>query len=831
MPRLGHYFHAALWVCVGTLTFSSLASASEPLSNKLSVRYTLAKVKKFWIADCDGDGWDDLVARGTEPEDGYTDRVNAFNIVGGTVRSLDQINIRRGEVGAACCADLDRDGEPEVVVSLADGEGAWVEVWQPTPTVLLRASAPVVTQDRDGSGRWDGRLEVRAVTDIDMDGIPDVICAISAGMDRRPRGIVVFSGETLDILFQHETAGPVSALKLGRHADPSHAVICFGTTAVMNGNSVGGFSDYHGNFYVLDHTGSFLWGDCCMSSPGSWGFDCGDIDSDGSCEIVLCRESAEGAPLKPFRLEIKEALTNTVEKNFDIPVLMTDISAVDLDGDTKAELVAVLSDNTFRVYDQELDILSERHQEGITRVYAVCDVDLDGKPEILATVGNSSVVVFDRNLNPIARKELPGMVRKVAFAATERSGGYILALAGTDVIIMKLTGNIIPGMPLGWITLTMGVGFALGGVAGGTIVAARARSRSRAKTRPRARIARDELLSCLAEFGHSGLARSNLGRLAQYCETVPESGSPKRPEHERRLHSIVKTYHEFTRGLLLRIARVGARWGESKGVASDLQRDINELDELLPPGQDATSSLITATGASEKVSALARRIHDRMVVLRRRVLAAYRADVPGAVCSVVASMRERLAEHGVGEIHISFQGEGLAQVEEQTLKTCLEILITNAAEAMADSAKREIAVSVRETQATVTVEVSDTGCGIRREDWERVFTREYSTKGEDRGLGLYHVRQALGRYGASVSVKASSPQGTTVALRLKRSEKTAPAPSPVEGDDDPSSSDVSSTPRAPTETGATGPVAEGRGRTRGAQAEPRSAEGPDRRAR
>jgi C4-dicarboxylate-specific signal transduction histidine kinase len=157
------------------------------------------------------------------------------------------------------------------------------------------------------------------------------------------------------------------------------------------------------------------------------------------------------------------------------------------------------------------------------------------------------------------------------------------------------------------------------------------------------------------------------------------------------------------------------------------------------------------------------------------VLASYNTDVPGAVCSVIASMRERLAEQGVTNVRTFFDGQGLAQVDQDTLKSGLEILLNNAAESMSQAEDRELSVDVGQGADGVFIDVTDSGCGIPKADWERIFERGSSTKGEGHGLGLYHVRQSLGRHGGSVRVKTSSAgQGTTMRIHLRAASREAP---------------------------------------------------------
>jgi signal transduction histidine kinase len=68
--------------------------------------------------------------------------------------------------------------------------------------------------------------------------------------------------------------------------------------------------------------------------------------------------------------------------------------------------------------------------------------------------------------------------------------------------------------------------------------------------------------------------------------------------------------------------------------------------------------------------------------------------------------------------------------------------------------------------------VTDTGCGIRREDQPRVFERFFQADGSrtggvrtrGSGLGLAIVKHACERLGAAVSLESELGKGTTVTV-------------------------------------------------------------------
>lgn len=94
--------------------------------------------------------------------------------------------------------------------------------------------------------------------------------------------------------------------------------------------------------------------------------------------------------------------------------------------------------------------------------------------------------------------------------------------------------------------------------------------------------------------------------------------------------------------------------------------------------------------------------------------------------------------------------------EEQVavLATVLGNLIENALDAMEGQPEGEITLLLHYQNGWLSCEVSDDGPGIDPVQLEAIFTKGFSTKGENRGVGLFLARQQIQNLGGDITVES-----------------------------------------------------------------------------
>ena len=93
-------------------------------------------------------------------------------------------------------------------------------------------------------------------------------------------------------------------------------------------------------------------------------------------------------------------------------------------------------------------------------------------------------------------------------------------------------------------------------------------------------------------------------------------------------------------------------------------------------------------------------------------------------------------------------------------------LCKNAFQAMEGTAEKQLSIRYRLYDGKATLQVIDTGCGIRAEDLSQIFDPFYTTKGSGQGtgLGLSTVRSLTEQAGGTITVQSCPGKGTTFSM-------------------------------------------------------------------
>ena len=227
------------------------------------------------------------------------------------------------------------------------------------------------------------------------------------------------------------------------------------------------------------------------------------------------------------------------------------------------------------------------------------------------------------------------------------------------------------------------------------------------------------------------------------------------------------------------------------GVAHDFNNLLTAMigfcDLLLlrhKPGDQSFSDIMQIKQNANRAANLVRQLlaFSRQQTLQPRVLSV--TDV----LAELANLMRRLIGENIELKMLHGRDIGFVKVDQNQLEQVIINLVVNARDAMAGGGRLTIVTSnhsVEQPQRRehetipsgdyVSIEVIDTGCGIPKENLQRIFEPFFSTKevGSGTGLGLSTVYGIVRQTGGFVLVDSVEGEGTTFTILLPRHQGEA----------------------------------------------------------
>ena len=147
-------------------------------------------------------------------------------------------------------------------------------------------------------------------------------------------------------------------------------------------------------------------------------------------------------------------------------------------------------------------------------------------------------------------------------------------------------------------------------------------------------------------------------------------------------------------------------------------------------------------------------------------------DPAAALEEALALLGDRIRRADV-DLDTDFQpNRGLVLGDPNRLQQVMINLLANALDALDGRDLRRLRIRSKVDEATYTIEISDSGCGIAPERIGRIFDLFETSKarGQGTGMGLSITRSIVGEYGGELNVESEVGVGTVFCLSLPRHE-------------------------------------------------------------
>jgi len=674
--------------------------------------------------------------------------------------------------------DLDRDGQQVIVLTGACQDRSEWRVWV-VDAVARRIAAEYSLAggpDIRADGNWDGGYKVVGAVEIPHaeERRQALIVVAIAGFDLEPRGVIAidpFAGEEL----WRYLVGPkpiASTVCIADLNGDGIQQIAFVGSAVnnMKGREYNGTSDDHCRLFVLAADGRLNWTEALFAGSGGADLQIADLNEDGKIELVTVENqrgegssrlvvwSAEGEELAA--VERSAAMTSLV-----LMPSKEDRAASIFVGDTSGAL------SRWELTERQLELRSEYRGTSPVHVQTVLDLAPEPGQEIVATDASGGIHVFDAELRLLASHEPTG------WAWSARAVRPFIAASGQTA--MLVLGNVNqPGLFLDLVASPGSsrlIWFLSLGLLPLAVVGVRHWKRQDMQSTESVRDLRLQLLGKLELSNHGAIGvLSYLRRLVWLLSNI-QAGKGKPDKLRSRLIDLSNEYRKECLPGLRRIIEL-AQLAETDSLvlirAKRAQQAVEDCLRVLGTNGPLDAELGETVSSCRKA---AYELELSLQEVRNEVHASFSSDLWLCWEFVLERWRPRIDEQGV-DVSLTNDGPGepaICRIDREELVFILDNLLDNALKAMNGMDHKNLAIKLSPKQRLWQCLISDTGCGIFPDDWDRALNTPFSSRSGG-GLGLPKTREILRKYGGHLEIVDSKPgEGTVFSLGLPYGKPSA----------------------------------------------------------
>ncbi|MDD4050965.1 MAG: ATP-binding protein [candidate division Zixibacteria bacterium] len=789
------------WFCL-CLFLAGLSPAADRPAFTLKQVDARPGIAAFEIGDIDGDGRIEAIELAVDHHAFFARELSHEEVIGPALFQANsqfymnfvkpiEIDATPGMELAIAYKDLMGDSAWLCIVAGTDKE-----------RILCRTEAVrgVNLNNRGGETEpsWNGSISQCLVADINRDGVPEIVLSVGVGFDLYPRGVYVYQYPSGLLLWRFLTAGNPNNIVISDANGDGFTETFFKTSATSNGAIVDDQSDTTADIFALDHTGRQIWrtgtGDRFEFSTSN--IQVCDCDKDNVPEIYYSTMVRTGDLDRQVQVLEKHRASDNLflqQRPFDAPHRFQQIMVGAVNNDSLTEIL--LNNGPSILNPVNLTTISEGpvprsdiayvgdlgqvmlmpnnpYVGDLTGGALVSGIILKAKDSLFIMDGGFRLLAvygadYGRQIGAVKYFHSPvggdylGMLVSVGEAGNPGSILYVLAITPAEAAAVSAwwSGGRAP-----WAIVV--VAFLLGiptGILLHRVITRKPRSDANHLA------VYEDLLSVLTAFGHGQAAGRNLTRLGFLFSNLPEA--PKKIAGILpNIQSAVETYRSLTADQLDAIAGNGRRIRDLRSIIHELTNHTKQLNAFL---RGSTPKLLSIDDLARLKVVVPRTIESIRQVIKRlemQIKPIFGSDlikvIPGVLISIAAIIREYNVK--ISQVVIVGDYRHLAYFPPTELAVVMDELITNACRAMKDAAVRHLSFRLEYTVDQVIIDVSDTGAGIAVDDPEVLFSREFSTKGPEGGFGLFHARQRIEHFGGKIRIhnNADGP-GATVRMVFK----------------------------------------------------------------
>jgi signal transduction histidine kinase len=220
---------------------------------------------------------------------------------------------------------------------------------------------------------------------------------------------------------------------------------------------------------------------------------------------------------------------------------------------------------------------------------------------------------------------------------------------------------------------------------------------------------------------------------------------------------------------LVRSEKLAAAGRLSATIAHEVNNPLASLMNLLFLAESAESPEKTHEYIRSAESEV-----QRASAMTKRALGFYKDEINpqqlnlrDLVSDILSNEFRGTLSHSGIKVNTRFHSPGAIYARAGEIRQIIGNLVGNAVDALQNSNRPQITLTIRENSGDVELSVDDNGCGVPQENIEKIFTPFFTTKRDvGTGLGLYISRQLAQKNGGTLRVDGSTGNGSGASFSL-----------------------------------------------------------------
>jgi len=222
--------------------------------------------------------------------------------------------------------------------------------------------------------------------------------------------------------------------------------------------------------------------------------------------------------------------------------------------------------------------------------------------------------------------------------------------------------------------------------------------------------------------------------------------------------------------------RLSALGQLAAGVAHEIRNPLNAISmasqrlkrNFSPSDPEKVEDFQTLTGViRDEIRRLNAIIEEFLSFSKSRRLELREYPIATVIQKIIYLVREEAQEKGI-TIHAQLPDDTLLiPMDMDKLQQALLNIIKNAMESIEKEGEITITAAMDEKNL-FRIAITDTGCGMTREEVEKIFNPEYTTKEKGLGLGLALAHEMIHGHGGEIRVWSQKNKGTTFEIFLMK---------------------------------------------------------------